>query len=146
MTPFQELYHTLRRKRANWANEEEVRLAWIMALSDALSIDFHAERDRRDSSYNNVVIEFKDRGLFRGKTTSPAFKEAIHDRLHRYINRAAKKDALDASDYIGIAIDGDHICFAQVVGPQIEHGPLLAFRKHLSQWSRQLARMLFAQQ
>jgi len=56
---FSELYNELQSKRLGWVNEEELRLGWIMALTKALGIDFHAERGRKDSSYNNVVIEFK---------------------------------------------------------------------------------------
>jgi hypothetical protein len=124
---FSDLYKKLEAKKHGWANEEELRLGWIMALTEALKIDFHAERGKRDSSYNNVVIEFKDRGLFKGRTSSPSFKEAIYKRLKPYILRTAKTEGIDPSDYIGIAIDGDHICFAQVVDGKIHPGPLLAF-------------------
>lgn len=124
---FSDIYRKLEAKRHGWANEEELRLGWVMALTEALGIDFHAERLKRDSSYNNVVIEFKDKGLFKGKTSSPSFKEAIYERLEPYILKTAEAEDIDPSDYIGIAIDGDHICFAQVVDGKIHHGPLLAF-------------------
>jgi hypothetical protein len=124
---FADLYKKLQAKRSSWANEEELRLGWIMALTDALGIDFHAERGRKDSSYNNVVIEFKDRGLFKGKISSPSFKEAIYKRLEPYILKTSDDEGIDPSDYIGIAIDGDHICFAQVVDKKIHHGQLLPF-------------------
>lgn len=124
---FSDLYKKLQVKRSGWANEEELRLGWIMALTDALGIDFHAERGRKDSSYNNVVIEFKDRGLFKGKISSPSFKEAIYERLKPYILKTAQVEGVDPSDYIGIAIDGDHICFAQVINKEIHHGQLLPF-------------------
>jgi hypothetical protein len=124
---FFELYSELESKRSGWANEEELRLGWIMALTKALGIDFHAERGRRDSSYNNVVIEFKDRGLFRGKDSSPSFKEAIYKRLEPYILKTSAAEGIDPSDYIGIAIDGDHVCFAQVIDRKVHHGPLLPF-------------------
>lgn len=122
---WRKLYQELEKKRSKWANEEEVRQGWVFALQRHLNIDFHAERGRKDSSYNNVIIEFKDRGLFRGQTNSPAFEEAIYDRLLKYILAESKKQGMDASDYIGIAIDGDHLAFAQVIGKQIEHGQLL---------------------
>lgn len=124
---FKNLYRTLAQKKHLWANEEEVRQGWVIALSNALHIDFQAERGKKDSSYNNVVIEFKSRGLFQGKETSPAFNEAINDRLKPYILKTAAAEGIDPSDYIGIAIDGDHISFAQVVDGEIEHGQLLEF-------------------
>jgi hypothetical protein len=124
---FENLFQALQAKRPRWQNEEEVRLAWVSELSSSLGIELQAERGRRDSSYNNVVIEFKDRGLFRGRTGSPAFKEAIFDRLKPYILAIAQEEQLDPSDYIGIAIDGDHIAFAQIIGDNIEHGPLMPF-------------------
>lgn len=124
-TMYTELFNNLNSRRTTWKNEEEVRQGWVLALSNTLKINFHAERGKKDSSYNNVVIEFKDKGLFKGKTSSPAFKEAINKRLLPYIIRTAKEDGNDQSDYIGIAIDGDHICFAQVNNDNIEHGHLL---------------------
>ena len=124
---FKSLFDTLNQKRGSWANEEELRQGWILALSNSLEIDFQAERGRKDSSYNHVVIEFKSPGFFQGKDTSPSFREAIYDRLKPYIIATAKKENLDQSDYIGIAIDGYHIAFAQVVDGQIEHGQLLEF-------------------
>jgi len=122
---YKDLFEKLQTQKSHWKNEEEVRQGWIIALTDALKINFHAERGKKDSSYNNVVIEFKDKGLFKGKITSPSFKEAIYKRLLPYIIKTAKEESIDQSDYIGIAIDGDHICFAQVQNDQIEHGHLL---------------------
>lgn len=124
---FKSLFKTLEQKRNLWANEEELRQGWILALSNSLNIDFQAERGKKDSSYNNVVIEFKSRGLFQGKVTSPSFKEAIYERLKPYILKTAAQENIDPSDYIGIAIDGDHIAFAQVVEGEIQHGQLLPF-------------------
>jgi hypothetical protein len=122
---FSGLYEKLDAQRAGWANEEELRQGWIIALTETLGINFHAERGKKDSSYNNVVIEFKDRGLFKGKTSSPKFKEAIYERLKPYILKTSAEDGVDPSDYIGIAIDGDHICFAQVADGEITHGHLM---------------------
>ena len=102
-----------------------MRLAWVMALETTLDIVFDAEREKRDLSYNNVVIEFKGPEKFSGKTTSPAFQEAVHERLLPYIRRTAKKEHIDESDYIGIAIDGSHLAFAQVVDGEITHQNLL---------------------
>lgn len=124
---YHEFYNKLKAKSHRWQNEEEVRQAWVIELNAALGLDLEAERDKKDLSYNNVVIEFKDKGLFHNKTSSPAFKVAIYERLLPYIQRTAQKEHVDESDYIGIAIDGDTICFAQVIDGAIEHGHLLPF-------------------
>jgi hypothetical protein len=47
--------------------------------------------------------------------------------LLKYIQRLAAKQGLDESDYIGIAIDGDHVSFTQVQGGKILHQPLMPF-------------------
>lgn len=110
-----------------WANEEEVRMGWISALENATGIVFDAERARRDSSYNNVVIEFKGPGLFRGSKASAKFIEATEARLLPYIQRIAAREHAATEDYIGIAIDGEHVCFAQVSNGQIETQHLIPF-------------------
>ncbi|MBT9395609.1 N-6 DNA methylase [Hymenobacter sp. NST-14] len=120
----EQIFVELRDKSSNWQNEEEVRVGWVTTLQQALGITFDLERGRRDSSYNNLIIEFKDKGLFYGRTDSAKFKEAMDDRLAKYIPRAARQDGLDASNYIGIAIDGEHLAFAQWVNGQLEPGPL----------------------
>lgn len=119
------LYKKLQLRIAKAANEEEVRLAWVSALEGALGIDFQAERAKRDLSYNNVVIEFKGPGKFNGKKSSPAFKEAMDQRLLPYILRVSKEERIDPSDYIGVAIDGKHIAFAQVIVGRIKSEALL---------------------
>ncbi|GMA65749.1 N-6 DNA methylase [Alicyclobacillus fastidiosus] len=121
------LYTNLNNMRQGWANEEELRIGWLKALSSSLGIELQAERKKLDSSYNNVIIEFKAPKLFHGRTNSPAFKEAIHERLKPYIMRKSTEDGLEPEAYIGIAIDGDHICFARIVENDIVHGELLAF-------------------
>jgi hypothetical protein len=113
------VFEKLQLRVAKAANEEEVRLAWVSALERALGVEFQAERAKRDLSYNNVAIEFKSLGKFNGKKTSPAFKEAMEKRLLPYILKVSKEEKVDASDYIGIAIDGKHLAFAQVAGAQI---------------------------
>lgn len=113
------LFHKLEKDRYNWANEEEVRKSWLKHIENELAITFHAERGRNDASYNQVIIEFKDKGLFKGSAKSAAFQEAIYDRLDKYITRRAKREGLSPEDYIGIATDGDHICFAFHKGGQI---------------------------
>jgi hypothetical protein len=122
---YQVLYKELFSNKNKWQNEEEVRQGWVIALNAALKINFQAERGKKDLSYNNVVIEFKDGGLFKGKITSPSFKVAIYERLLPYIIKTSKAESIDQSDYIGIAIDAEHICFAQVSNNKISHGHLL---------------------
>ena len=114
-------------RRRKWKGEEEVRLAWVAALEAALGVPFDAERARLDSSYNNVIIEFKAPGLFKGSDQSAKFQEATKDRLLPYILKSAKASGLPPEDYIGIAIDGEHVCFAQVSGGSIKHNHLLPF-------------------
>ncbi|MEO1751372.1 N-6 DNA methylase [Thiofaba sp. EF100] len=120
-------YDLINRRRNNWCNEEEVRHAWMKGLEEALQIDLDAERAKRDSSYNNVVIEFKGPGLFKGSATSPKFVEATDGRLLKYIRKLASEQGLDEKDYIGIAIDGEHVSFAQVQDGKIVHQPLMPF-------------------
>lgn len=123
-----EAYESICRKRARpWIGEEEVRIAWVSALELATGLDFDAERQNRDSSYNNVIIEFKGPGLFRGSTTSAKFAEATEERLLPYVQQLARAQGLPEADYIGIAIDGDHICFTQVRDGRIYYGHLLPY-------------------
>ncbi len=124
---YQNLFKNLSGAKDRWHNEEELRIGWIKELSISLGIELNAERDRLDSSYNNVIIEFKAPGAFHGQPSSPAFKEAINERLKPYILRKSKTEGIDPGDYIGIAIDGNHICFAQYVDNDISHGELLPF-------------------
>ncbi|KQN57421.1 Eco57I restriction-modification methylase domain-containing protein [Pseudomonas sp. Leaf58] len=125
---FQKVFDAIQAKRNRpWSNEEEVRVAWIAALENGLGIHFDAERAKRDASYNNVIIEFKAPGFFNGSKDSPKFKEATEDRLLKYITRAGKAQGLQQDEYIGIAIDGDHVCFAQVVDGSIHTQHLLPF-------------------
>lgn len=125
---FQQVFDAIQAKRNRpWSNEEEVRVAWIGALENGLGIHLDAERKRNDASYNNVIIEFKAPGFFNGSKDSLKFKEAVDDRLLKYIVRAARAQGLKQDEYIGIAIDGDHICFAQVVEDCIHTQHLLPF-------------------
>ncbi|GAB3452499.1 Eco57I restriction-modification methylase domain-containing protein [Insolitispirillum peregrinum] len=113
-----------------WVNEEEIRIAWVSALERALGIHFDAERARKDSSYNNIIIEFKAPGLFKGTKASPKFNEATERRLLPYIKKAAISSGIPIEDYIGIAIDGDHVCFAQVRGNMIHSDHLIPFSEY----------------
>lgn len=121
----EELYAQLLARSANWQNESELRAGWISVLEQALGITFDLERGRRDLSYNNIIIEFKDKGLFNGRADSAKFKEALDDRLAKYISRLAAQQGLDPSDYIGLATDGVHLAFAQWVEGRLRAGPLL---------------------
>ena len=126
---YHSLFIDLNDSRAHWANEEEVRISWLKHLENSLGVTFHAERGRNDASYNQVIIEFKRKGLFRGNMKSKAFKEAINDRLYKYIARRSKAEGVPAEEYIGIAIDGDHIAFAFFKGGSIHHRNLLPFNE-----------------
>lgn len=124
-----DLFKNLAKDRHSWANEEEVRKGWLKHIENALGITFHAERGRNDASYNQVIIEFKAPKLFKGNTKSAAFVEAIDDRLFKYIRARAKKEGIPEEDYIGIAIDGDHVCFAFMQNGKIVPRNLLPFNK-----------------
>lgn len=115
------------KRRKPWRGEEEVRLAWHGALEEATGIDFDAERSRRDLNFNNVIIEFKAPGMFNGSPKSPKFAEAMNKRLLPYIQQASLEQAIPEDDFIGIAIDGEHLCFAQVINGAIRHNYLLPF-------------------
>ncbi|OGT21854.1 MAG: hypothetical protein A2342_02250 [Gallionellales bacterium RIFOXYB12_FULL_54_9] len=122
--------HIAARRNRPWQNEEEVRLAWVAGLEAAMGIHFDAERAKKDSSYNNVIIEFKAPGFFKGSKTSAKFKEATDKRLLPYIQREAAKSGIPTEDYIGIAIDGDHVCFAQVRAGDIHSQHLVPFSEY----------------
>lgn len=125
-----DMYAKLSQQRSNWQTEEDVRVGWVTVLQNALDIQFKFEHDRNDATYNQIVLEFKNIGLFNSSTTSPAFKEATKDRLKKYIQRKAKREGLSTEDYIGIAIDGNHLAMAYVDGNTISHGPLMPLSPH----------------
>ena len=121
-------YEKIQAKRIRpWKGEEEVRLAWVSALESATGVHFDAERAKKDSSYNNVIIEFKAPGFFKGSKSSAKFIEATHKRLLPYILRESVKEGIDPEDFIGIAIDGEHICFVQVRDNNIHAQHLIPF-------------------
>lgn len=124
-----QIYAKLLKESYNWANEEEVRKSWLHHMEAELKIQFHSERERNDASRNQLIIEFKDHGLFNGSIKSAAFKEAIYDRLEKYIKRRSKLEGIPEEDYIGIAIDGKHICFAFMKKGHIFHRNLLPFNE-----------------
>ncbi len=123
-----EAYNRLNHLRHQWSNEEEVRFGWLREFQQTLNIIFHAERGRADADYNQVVIEFKDKGLFHNNTESPKFREAIYNRLAKYIPQKSEKEGIPINEYIGIAIDGDSIafaCFPTVESKEIVYGPIM---------------------
>lgn len=113
-----------------WQNEEEVRVAWVSAINAATGLNLHTERGRKDASHNHVIVEFKAPGLFNGKKNSPKFIEATQHRLLPYIQTESKITGIPESDFIGIAIDGEHICFAQVINSQIQTQQLIQFSEY----------------
>lgn len=124
MTP---LFENLKKDRHGWINEEELRKGWLKHIENDLGINFHAERGRNDASYNQVIIEFKGPGFFKGSMKSASFIEAMDDRLFKYIRARSAAEGIPEEDYIGIAIDGDHICFAFMQDGKITPRNLLPF-------------------
>lgn len=110
---YTEQYNQLNRQRVDWQTEEEVRLGWLTILQNTLAITFHAERGRSDADYNQVIIEFKNVGLFHGNQKSAKFQEALEE-LSRYIPAKAGIEGLDVRHYQGIAIDGESIAFVHI--------------------------------
>jgi hypothetical protein len=97
------------------ANEEELRSAFNSAAVSMLGIrDLKLERGRQDVRRNRVIIEFKDKGLFLGTTTSAKFQEALDQLVNDYIPNQAANDGRQASDYIGVCFDGVHLAFVFV--------------------------------
>lgn len=123
---YSKLYEELEKFSLNCQNEEELRAAWIKAFSN-FGVEFNAERDKNDLSFNQVIIELKSKGLFRGKTSSAKFKEAVEDRLQKYIVRKSKEESIPEGEYTGIATDGDHIVFCYLENGVIRHQDLMPF-------------------
>ena len=123
-----EAYNIIQEKRLKpWKGEEEVRFSWMKAIEIQTGLSLNAERDRKDSSHNHVILEYKAPGLFKGRKDSPDFINATQKRLLPYIQRESEKTGIPESDFIGIAIDGEHICFAQVLNGSIKTQHLIPF-------------------
>ncbi len=122
---YTDLYNELEKQSRDCITEEEVRLAWANTFSKMLGIYFKAERDRNDASYNQIIIEFKNKGMFKGRVGSAKFNEAIHDRLYKYILKKSKDEGIDQGEYTGIASDGDHIVFCYMKDDKIYHQDLM---------------------
>ncbi|WP_220491127.1 Eco57I restriction-modification methylase domain-containing protein [Pseudoalteromonas sp. SG43-4] len=121
---YTELYEKLKEESKDCILEEELRIAWTTAFSN-VGIKFQAERDRNDLLLNQVIIELKNKGLFNGKVTSPAFKNAVFDRLDKYIRRRAKAEGINQEEYTGIATDGEYIAFCYMKNDEITHQDLM---------------------
>lgn len=119
--------HIEARRSKPWQGEEEVRAAWVGALELECDQLLDLERARKDSSFNNVIIEFKAPGLFNGSKSSAAFRNATQERLLPYIKREAARTGLETGNFIGICIDGEHVCFGRVEGDDILMEHLLPF-------------------
>ncbi|ELY5216199.1 N-6 DNA methylase [Vibrio cholerae] len=121
---YAKLYGLLKDLSKDCILEEELRIAWTTAFS-SVGIKFYAERDKNDLLYNQVIIELKNKGLFNGKVTSSSFKNAVYERLEKYIKRRAGAEGLNQEDYTGIATDGEHIIFCYMRDGQITHQDLM---------------------
>lgn len=108
---------------ANRQNESEIAQAFASSLIFS-GIQLESERGRRDASYNNVILEYKDYGYFKGSDRSSKFLEATN-QLKRYIQSKAIEDGEEQSYYIGIATDAKHIAFCSVEDDEVSWGPLL---------------------
>lgn len=120
-----EAYAGLEEDATQWSTEEEVRASLIRALTTATNVYINAERGREDASYNNVIIEFKAPGLFKGSKSSAKFLEARDGRILKYVKRRAAQEHRPQEEYIGIMFDGDHFCFATVKDDSITTEHLL---------------------
>lgn len=121
------LFENIQRDSRRWKTEAEVRNDWLRHLQNKLGIHFEIEQDRNDATYNQVIIEFKNKGLFNGSISSPKFREAVFDRLKPYIQSKAEKEGLNVSEYTGIATDGDHIVFCYMQEDEIFPQALVPF-------------------
>ena len=126
---YTDLYEKIEKDRHHWRTEEEVRKDWLKHLENKLRIKFTAERSKNDATYNQIIIEFKNKGFFNGKEGSPKYKEAIYKRLKPYIIERAKQEGLNSSEFTGIATDGDHIIFAYVEGENIYPQDFMPFNE-----------------
>lgn len=118
-------FKILQSHAAHWTNEEEVRVGFLAALSHALGAPLEAERNHRDSSFNNLVIEFKAPGAFKGNAFSEKFDEALNRRLLPYILKLAYRENINPNEFIGIATDGMHVGFAHVQETHVHCGSFM---------------------
>lgn len=109
----------------NAASEADVRDAWSKVITSSLGVSVHLEAGFKDLSFDNVVVEFKDKGLFHGSQESMKYKEATDDRILKYINRWSLKSGLPTSAFIGIATDGVDVALVKVIDGEIHSGNLM---------------------
>lgn len=112
-------------------SEADIRRAWDHLITSSLKIKstIHEEDGYKDYSFDNVVIEFKDKGFFRHSKDSIKFKEATDGRILKYIKRWSKKIDKPTSAFIGIATDGIDTSIVKVINNEIESGELLSLSK-----------------
>lgn len=106
-----EFYKRLQAGLAQAQNEAEVRQRFSEELYSTFGVQLRIERGRSDGRRNRVILEFKDKGLFRGSLRSAKFKEAYQQLTKKYIPKQSSLDGVPKHDYIGVAIDGDHYAF-----------------------------------
>ena len=80
-----DFFTDLRSRLADVANETEVRDRFCGEIYSHYGITFRMERSRSDARLNRVILEFKDKGLFRGRATSAKFQEAYQQLIQKYI-------------------------------------------------------------
>lgn len=124
MTDTREIYEYALKHLEGAQNESEVKQAWYGAFAKA-GIYLSSEIRKKDASLNQVIIEYKDKGLFKGRTDSSKFKEAVDDRIFKYIKRESKEQGLPEEDFTGIVTDGCHICFCYMEKGKVRHQDLM---------------------
>jgi hypothetical protein len=124
--PTSTLYADLLHATASSTNEAELRDRWSTNFTRHFGIVLELEKGKTDARHHQLIIEFKAPGLFKGSADSAKFKEAVDDRLKKYIPRQAKESGLEKSDYVGIATDGKHFSICQWHDNKVAYGPLLA--------------------
>ena len=123
-----EVFNDFKRKINLSNSEADIRQNWSELINKTLHVQgmIHEEEDFRDMSFENVVIEFKDKGLFNHSKTSSKFIEATENRLLKYINRWATETKKDTSFFIGVATDGVDMALCQVIDGSIKSGNLMS--------------------
>lgn len=111
MAILDEFFGSLQARIQTTVNETEVRDRFCGEVYSFFSITFRLERGRNDARLNRVILEFKDKGLFRGRTSSAKFQEAYSQLTNKYIPQQSSAEGLPLHEYIGVAIDGDHYAF-----------------------------------
>lgn len=121
------IYDTFARNINQAISEAEIRRAWDHLITAVLDkkMTIHEEEDYKDYSFDNIVIEFKNKGLFHHSKNSLKFKEATEDRIFKYISRWSRTSNHPKTFFLGIATDGLDTAIVKVVNNRIESGELL---------------------